>query len=268
VPPIPIYSPDEIDAIDRAAVALRAALDAGLVACRPGATTGEVDRVVAEALARQGAEPLFASVPDAAGHPYGFASCLSVNEQVIHAPPGDRVLQPGDLVTLDAGARLDGWCADAATSLIVADEANRRTATLLRTAGQAIEVVVAALAPARPWSDVAQDTRRWASEAGLRLVGAFGGHGIGRSLHEGPYAGFSPEHADPGSDSAFTLRPGMVLTIEPIVAEPGRSGVFEDAEPVTGADGWTETLADGAWACYEERMVAIAVDGFRPLGGW
>ncbi len=193
--------------------------------------------------------------PPAAASAFPGPACISVNDQAVHAPPGDRILRAGDLVTVDVGATLDGWCGDVAEGLVLpgGDDGHE---PLLRACRRAVAAGVRACGPGVQWSAVARAIRAAAAAEDCVVLPGFSGHGVGQRLHEPPRAGY---RTAAGDRADFTLLPGMVLTIEPIVSRPP-GGVVDDA------DGWTVRTADGTAACHVERMVAVTRHGARVLG--
>lgn len=240
-----------------AGAAVARTLDLLLGRARPGTTTRLLDALARDALAEAGAAPLFPGYPLPDASPFPAALCACVNSQAVHAPPGDRPLVAGDLLCLDLGASLGGWCADASRAVVVGGGEDGGASGPRARARQAIvdasrattAAAVAAVAPGVRWSDVADIARRCAESLGFRLVPGFAGHGIGRSLHEPPRA---PMYPGPADD--FTLRAGMTLTIEPILVTGG-------VELCRGDDGWTYTTADDSDACQHEETVAVVRSG-------
>lgn len=256
---IPIYSPAEIDSIDAAARAAMDVLARLTNEARPGATTHALDIIAAESIAAAGAEPLFKGVKERAGPAFPGVTCISVNEDVVHGVPDGRVLEAGDMVTLDVGLRLGGLCADVAEPITVGQPEPTGVAAAAR---RVTDAVIGAIRPERPWSEIARVAMSTAESLGLALVEGFGGHGIGAGLHEKPAAGFDAAHRDPAGD--WIVRPGMVFTVEPIIAEAPASGAFR---PELDRDGWTMRLGGGEASAYRERMVAVTTGGVRVLGG-
>lgn len=267
-----LKSPDEIDALRRAGRVAALALDAAVHACAPGVTTAELNRVASKELLRHGATPLFRGYKQGRSPAYPADSCISVNEEVVHGVPGSRRLAPGDVVSIDLGIKLDGWCADAATTFVLplehpewCDAATReRFERVSRMVGHTRELLVLAVERLRPgarWSEIARELERRAIELGYAIVTEYVGHGIGRELHEPPRV---PAYRTGFTGEDFVVQPGMVLAVEPMLAlssrEPSADG-FRKARVRLLADGWTVVTADGAPACHEEHMVAITEEG-------
>ena len=257
---IPIRSPREIDEIARAAEVCAQVLAQIASRCVPGVVTGELDSLASALVKTAGAMPLFKGYGASDRRPAFPASiCVSINQELVHGVPGERLIREGDVVSLDLGLSLRGWCADCATTVLVPPVSNEHRA-LHDAVGDVLRAASNAMAPGARWSDVVGASGSLASQRGIRLVEPYAGHGVGRSLHEPPRAplinavsGRSlPEAED------FVLRPGMVLTIEPI-------GVHGSGSTVTAPDEWTVLAEDGAIGCHEERMVAIVRGGCRAL---
>jgi len=154
--------------------------------CKPGVRTVEIDRAVEALYAKYGALPLFKGYPGPTPKtPFPAATCISVNEQVVHGIPGQREIREGDLVKLDTACKLSGWCADAAITVMVgAVRPERRR--LVETAEHVLKIAYEELGKRRWWSEVAGAMQRHAEAAGYHMVEQYVGHGIGRIMHENP----------------------------------------------------------------------------------
>ncbi len=260
--PIPLRSPEEIDALARAGEACAAILDRLVEACVPGIMTAELDAIASEQIRRAGATPLFLNYNGPGGRkPFPGCVCVSINDELVHGIPGERLIRSGDVVSIDLGLRLDGWCADAARTVLmppIADEHAAMHTHLLSMLAHATSLMV----PGVAWSEVVQAVGEIAGARGYTLIEPYAGHGIGRSLHEPPRAPLrnTPAASRGGLSPAddFVLRPGMVLTIEPILVRGTGSTRL-------ASDGWTVLATDRAIGCHEERMVAIVRGGSRML---
>ncbi len=223
---------------------------------RPGVTTAELDARAEEIIQAAGATALFRGVRNRqARFPFPACICASVNEQVVHGIPGERRLQAGDIVSVDCGVRLKGYCGDAAETFAVGPltaEAER----LLAVTRQALDVAVAEIRPGRRWSEVARRIEACVQQAGFGVVREFVGHGIGQEMHEPPNV---PNYFEHGLCEDFELVPGMTLAIEPMVTA-GRP------EVVLGDDtGWPVVTKDGSLAAHFEHTVAVTADGVTVL---
>ncbi len=217
---------------------------------RPGVTTGELDRVVEQLFARHQAEPLFKGYPGPT--PFPAVTCISVNHEVVHGIPGPRVLKEGDIVSVDTGCRLDGWCGDAAVTHAVG-QISAQSQRLLQVTRGVLELAVRSLLECDRWSQVAQRMQAYVENHGFSVVESFVGHGIGREMHELPQVPnyYSEEFA---KSEDFELRPGLVLAIEPMVNTGTAAVTCLD-------DGWTQVTADGGRSAHFEHTVAITRDG-------
>ncbi len=271
--PIPIRSPDEIAAAGRAGALAWRIVSEAVESARAGATTGELDALIEGRIRSGGAEPVMKGACRADGRLFPAGSSICVNEEVVHAVPGDRILRAGDVVTIDLALRLDGWCVDVARGLVVAmptmsessSESWARSAHVVRSALRCLDAGLGEMASGRRWSEVARAVADEAVSAGVVLVGDYAGHGIGRELHEPPDAWLGTGQ-DGGGGQDFVLRPGMLLTLEPIIME-GRAQGAGRPELIELDDGWTVLAGDRRRACHEERTVAITRGGPVVLTG-
>jgi methionyl aminopeptidase len=240
----------EIEGLRRAARTVMEILALLRDAVHAGVTTGELDALARAELARRGATSNFAGYTPIKGvPPFPGVICASVNEEVVHGIPGPRVLAQGDIVALDFGAVLDGWHGDSAITVAVGQVAPA-VDRLLAVTQEALRRGVAAAQPGQRVFDISRAIQSYVEGEGCSLVRGYGGHGIGRSMHEDPSV---PNVVEPGQPNPL-LRPGMVMCIEPMVSA-GRPRVRERN------DRWTVVTADGSLAAHFEHMVAITADG-------
>ncbi|MGH3423590.1 MAG: type I methionyl aminopeptidase [Nocardioidaceae bacterium] len=240
----------EIAAMREAGRVVARALAAMREAAVVGARLTDLDAAGARVLADAGAtSPFLDYHPSWAPVPFPASVCISVNDAVVHGIPTDRRLGDGDLVSLDFGATLSGWCGDAAVSFVVGEASPADTA-LIETTQRALDAGIAAARPGNRLGDVAYAVGEVARAGGYGLLADHGGHGIGRTMHEQP---FVPNEGPPGR--GLKLRPGLVLAIEPMLHAGGEDGY------VTDPDGWTLRTADGSRAAHIEHSVAVTKDG-------
>jgi methionyl aminopeptidase len=253
---IVLRSEREIGQMRRAGLVVWRAHQQAARLVRPGATTGQLDAAVAESLARDGAESLFLGTPGRV--PFPATACISVNEEIVHGVPGERVLSEGDIVSVDIGARLDGWCGDAAVTHPVG-QVDPAVQMLLDVTRGALELAIELLPRKSRWSEVAAEMARHVRRHGLAVVEQFVGHGIGRQMHEEPQV---PNFDSPAfrQRGDFDLRPGLVLAVEPMV----NMGVKEAR---LLKDQWTQVTADGRPSAHFEHTLALTKDGVRILTG-
>ncbi len=209
-------------------------------AVRPGVTTHELDVLGAAALKRIGAKS------SALGyHGYPASLCTSVNEEVVHGIPGKRVLKEGDVVTLDFAANYNGWHADSAITVPVG-EVSPEVQRLLKVTEDALYRGIAAARAGNRLHDIGRAVQQFVEAAGFSVVRNYGGHGVGRSMHEDPQVLNYVEAGYPNS----VLKPGMVIAIEPMV-------IMGEKKTQVLADDWTVIAADKTFAAHFEHTVAI-----------
>ncbi|MGE3404473.1 MAG: type I methionyl aminopeptidase [Vicinamibacterales bacterium] len=217
----------------------------GLVA--PGVTTEDLDRIAEERVRQAGAEPAFKGY-----HGYPATICASPNEQVVHGIPSNRPLEEGEIVSLDMGAKLDGFYGDSAVTVAVG-AVPAAAAELLRVTEEALFRGIDAVKPGARVSDIGAAVQAHVEAHGFSVVREFVGHGIGTSLHEEPQiANYGPGGRGP------RLAEGMVLAIEPMV-NAGKPGVK------VLADGWTAVTRDGSLSAHFEHTVVVTKDGVEIL---
>lgn len=244
-----LKSPREIEEMRRVNRIVAEILDLVRQAVRPGVTTKALDELAMEEVRRRGVKAAFKGVKSPQGKPYPAGLCTSVNDEVIHGiPRRERVLQEGDLLSVDFGVVDKGVYGDAAFSASVGTGSPRALA-LIRAAEEALSAGIAEARPGRRLGDLSAAIQEVVEGAGYTVVREFVGHGIGRSLHEDPQV---PNYGERGT--GVKLKAGMVLAIEPMIND-GAVGVMVDA------DGWTARTRDGSLASHVEHTVAITANG-------
>jgi methionyl aminopeptidase len=209
-------------------------------AVRPGVSTLDLDRLAHETVTKAGAKPAFLGYRG-----YPASVCASINDEIVHGiPRRDRVLKEGDIVSLDFGAIYQGYYGDSAITVPVG-KVSAEVARLLQVTEEALESGIAQALSGRHLGDVSAAIQAHAEKAGFSVVRKYVGHGIGRAMHEKPEV---PNFGTPGLGP--TLRPGLVLAIEPMV----NTGTYETIEL---DDGWTVMTADGGLSAHFEHTVAI-----------
>ncbi|MEU4682420.1 type I methionyl aminopeptidase [Streptomyces xinghaiensis] len=230
--------------------ALAAARDAAGV----GVSLRELDEAARAVLSEAGARsPFLGYRPSFAPTPFPAVICTSVNDAVVHGIPTDDRLRDGDLVSIDCGAELDGWTGDAAISFTVGTP-RPADLELIGATEEALAAGIAAAVPGRRIGDISHAIQSVALAAHCGMPRDFGGHGIGRRMHEDPHV---PNRGRPGR--GFPLRHGLVLALEPMFM----AGGGDDYR--TQPDGWTLSTTDGSRAAHVEHTVAITEDGPRVL---
>ncbi len=250
---VELKTPAEIDAMRAAGRIVAQALAAVRERAAAGVPLRELDATAAKVIAAAGAEPLFLGYhPGWAPIPFPATICASVNDAVLHGIPTDQQLHDGDVVSVDCGARLRGWCGDAATSFVVGNADPADTA-LIDVGERALRAGIEAVRPGTTVGDVAAAIAERARGAGYGILEDHGGHGIGRAMHEPPHM---PNEGRPGR--GMKLREGMVVAIEPVLTRRGDAAW-------TAPDGWTVHAADGSRATHCEHTVAVTKRGPRVL---
>jgi methionyl aminopeptidase len=218
---------------------------------RPGVTTLEIDRAVDAFFTAQNATPLFKGVPGDKG-PFPGVCCMSINEEVVHGIPSRRVLKEGDIISVDTGCRLDGWCGDAASTYAVGAVTPEVQRLLDVTLG-VLELAIDLIGKKSRWSQVAEQMGAYVRDMGFSSVESFVGHGIGRDMHEEPQV---PNFVSPSllRNGDFSLEPGLVIAIEPMV-NMGTKKVKQHN------DSWTQSTLDGLPSAHFEHTVAITDAG-------
>lgn len=221
--------------------------------CQPGTKTVDIDHAIEELFTRHGAIPLFKGY--AGKSPFPAATCISLNEQIVHGIPGQRVLRSGDLVKIDTACKLNGWCADAAICVPIG-EVSPELRRLVKTAEDVLQLAIQEMGKKQWWSQVAAMMQRFVQNAGFSVVERFVGHGIGRTMHEPPQV---PNFTNKEMQKFdCRLQPGLVLAIEPMV-NLGRKDVFELP------DHWTVITRDRLPSAHVEHTVALTEQGVQVL---
>jgi len=238
-----LKSPQEIAKIRAAGRIVAGAIEELKTRVRPGIKTKELDRIAEEFIHKKGGIPAFKGYR---GYPNTL--CISVNEEIVHGIPSDRVLEEGDIAGIDLGVLLDGYYGDAAVTL-PAGTISRQAKRLMETTEAALYKAIDAAVIGNRVSDIAHTIQSYVEGAGYSVVREFVGHGIGRSLHEDPPV---PNFGEPGQGPQ--LREGMVLAIEPMV-NAGRSDLF------VLENGWTAVTKDRSLSAHFEHTVAVTKNG-------
>jgi methionyl aminopeptidase len=215
----------------------------------PGTTTGEIDATVEQLFSNAGATPLFKGVPGKV--PFPAVCCISVNEQVVHGIPGPRRLENGDVVKVDTGCRLNGWCGDSAWSYAVG-EIDALKQRLMKIGEENLLLAIRECGRLKRWSEVAAAMENHVRAAGFSVVEQFVGHGIGREMHEDPQVPNFVSSQLKRHD--FRIEPGLVLAIEPMVNAGTKSvRVLKDH--------WTVETRDKKPSVHFEHTVAMTEAG-------
>ncbi|GIG54808.1 type I methionyl aminopeptidase [Demequina activiva] len=239
---------DQMRVMARAGVIVEQALAAARAAAVAGATTGHVEAAAAAVIANAGATSNFLGY-----HGFPATACVSVNEEVVHGIPGERVLEPGDVVSIDCGAIVDGWHGDSAISLIVGEPLSEADARLVEQTRRSLWAGIAALATAKRLDEVSAAIEDVTDAAGLHPLVGYVGHGIGTAMHQPPDV---LNYRARGRGAR--VRPGMCVAIEPMT-------VLGTSESTVLDDDWTIVSADGSRGAHWEHSIAVHEDGIWVL---
>ena len=247
---VEIKTPGEIAAMRESGRVVARILAAARAQAKAGMRVTELDEAARAVLAEAGAtSPFLGYRPSFASVPYPAAICVSVNDAALHGIPDRHRLTDGDLVSVDCGATLDGWTADAAVSFTIG-QPRPADARLIATTEAALRAGIAAAAPGARIGDISAAIGAAGRAGGYGICTDFGGHGVGRAMHEDPHI---PNEGRPGRGRR--LAPGLVIAIEPWFLAGGKDRYFIDD------DGWTIRSGDGSRAAHAEHTVAITADG-------
>ncbi|MBI4199562.1 MAG: type I methionyl aminopeptidase [Chloroflexi bacterium] len=240
---ITLKSSQELRLMREAGEVVAAVLELLVRSVQPGMRTRELDSIAAREIRRLGARPSFKGYRG-----YPATICVSLNEEIVHGIPGDRAVREGDIVSLDVGAVVRGYHADAAAS-VGAGATTPEAERLMAATRQALERGIQQARPGNRVGDISRAVQEYAEGLGFGVVREYVGHGIGRALHEEPAI---PNVGEVGKGPL--LRPGMVIAIEPMLNLGGWA-------TRTLEDGWTVVTADGSLSAHFEHTVAITLDG-------
>jgi methionyl aminopeptidase len=245
-----LRSPREIGLMRKAGLLVWEAHQLAASMLRPGVTTAEIDAAVERFFEEKGAEPLFKGVPGRV--PFPAVTCMSINEQVVHGIPSGRQLKAGDILSIDTGCRLNGWCGDAAVTHPIG-EVSPEVQRLLDVTKGVLDLAIEQMGKCSLWSEVATQMEAYVRDNGFSVVEAFVGHGIGREMHEDPQVpNFASKQLRRSGD--FRLVPGLVIAVEPMV-NMGTKRVR------TQPDHWTQATTDGRPSAHFEHTIAITESG-------
>jgi methionyl aminopeptidase len=238
-----LKSPPEIAIMRKNGAILKACLEKAETMAKPGVKKEDIDRAVEKLILQAGAKPAFKGF-----HGYPASTCISVNEEVVHGMPNERVLDEGDICGIDIGVFKDGYYADAARTFAVGD-VSKEAKKLLEVTKDALEKGIAQAWVGNHLSDISHAVESYAKKHGYSVVKTLVGHGIGRRMHEEPQV---PNWGPPSQGPE--LEDGLVIAIEPMV-NTGHGDVF------TKEDGWTVVTADSSLSAHFEDTVAVTKDG-------
>lgn len=239
-----IKTAEQIDAARESGRILATAVYATLEQVKPGVTTDELDAFFAGVIKEHNAEASFLGYK---GYPKSI--CTSVNDEVVHAIPGPRVLEEGDIIGVDCGVRYKGMCTDMARTVAVGQVSEQLT-QLMSVTQKALASGIEQLQPGNTLGDVGAAIEKHANDAGYGIVRVLVGHGVGEDVHEEPQV---PNYGNAGSGRK--IEPGMILAVEPMFNLGTEEVEFDDE------DGWTVRTADGKLSAHFEDTIAILESG-------
>jgi len=243
---IEIKTPDQIEKMRVAGLLTGQTLEVLGDAVRPGVTTGELDAIAEDHIRSGGGIPSFKGYSQP---PFPGSICASVNDQVVHGIPGDRVLAEGDVISIDCGAIVDGWHGDAAITVAVGQVPPEVTELMRVTEGSMWAGFAAARLGGRV-SDISHAVETYVRErGGYGILEEFTGHGIGTAMHQPPNV---PNYGRPGRGPK--LERGLALAVEPMVTLGSRHTALDDDE-------WTVVTEDGSWAAHFEHTFTLTPNG-------
>jgi methionyl aminopeptidase len=245
---ITLKTPQETAKMHEAGRIVAEMLAACRSAVRPGVTTGELDRIAADVLRRHGATSNFKGYGVPVLPPFPGVICTSVNEQVVHGIPGKRRLREGEILSIDAGAIVEGWHADAAVTVPVG-EVSAQAAKLIAVTDEALRRAIGAALVGKRLGDIGAAVQHFVEAQGFSVVRNYVGHGIGRAMHEEPQV---PNYGAP--ERGLQIKEGLCIAIEPMVNVGG-------PQTRTLPDQWTVVTADGSLSAHFEHTLWCTAAG-------
>jgi methionyl aminopeptidase len=248
---VELKTPGEIDVMREAGRLVAQVLRACTAHATVGTSLHQLDEIAAAMLSDAGARSSFQGyLPPFAPTPYPAVICASVNDVVVHGIPNGYRLRDGDVLTLDFGAAIDGYHGDAAVSIVVGKARRQADLALVERTQEALDKAIAVAQPDNRLGDIAHVIGQLGRTSGYGIPVGFGGHGVGRRMHEDP---FVPNVGRPGH--GWRLQPGLVIAIEPMFIAGGRD------DCTTDADGWALRASKKRRSAHAEHTIAITEDG-------
>ncbi len=235
---------DEIELLRKSNLLVGQTLAEVAKAVKPGVTTAELDKIAEEFIRDHGAIPTFKGFPNPYGSPFPASICTSVNEQVVHGIPGNVVLKDGDIVSVDCGTCMNGFCGDSAYTFCVG-EVDVEIRQLLKVTKEALYLGIENAVLGKRIGDIGYAIQQHCEASSYGVVREFVGHGIGKDMHEDPQV---PNYGKRGYGPV--LKKGLCIAIEPMITLGGRQVVME-------ADGWTVRTKDRKCAAHFEHTIAV-----------
>ena len=254
---IKIKRPEEIELMRVAGRVTAEVLDIMRESVKPGISTGELDRLAEEHIRKNNGIPAFKNYKPAFNMtPFPGTICASINEEIVHGIPDfNRILQEGDIISVDVGAYVNGYCGDAACTYAVGAVSPEKQ-KLLEVTEDSLNRAIAAALVGNTLGDIGYAVESYVKPLGFGIVRDYTGHGIGKNMHEAPQI---PNYGKAGQ--GMTLKTGMTIAIEPMIMS-GR----EDVK--VASNGWTVSTKDGSDAAHFERSIVILDDGPEILTKW
>ena len=243
---INIKTPYEVGIMREAGRITAEALAAAIALVKPGVTTGELNEAFEAVQKKYDVISPFKNYPGP--YPYPASICTSVNDELVHGIPGERVLKEGDIISIDCGTIYEGFVGDMARTVAVG-QVSKSTRRLMEVTNKALEIGISTMVPGNTIGDVGYAVQTYVEEQGFYITRTYTGHGVGRKMHEGPQV---PNYGRPGR--GMKLREGMTIALEPMVLAGTPETIVKDDE-------WTVASADGSLTAHYENTVAITADG-------
>ena len=243
---------DEIELLRKANLLVSATLTEIAKVVEPGVTTRQLDTLAEQFIRDHGAEPTFKGFPNPYGGPFPASICTSVNNVVVHGIPDDKPLCDGDIVSVDCGTFIDGFCGDSCYTFCVG-EVSPEVKELLRVTKESLYKGIEAALPGKRLGDIGYAVQQHCENHGYGVVREFVGHGIGHEMHEDPQV---PNYGRQGTGKQ--LKNGLCIAIEPMINMGTDSVMMLD-------DGWTIVTKDGKPSAHYENTVLITEDGVEIL---
>ena len=235
---------DEIELLRKSNLLVGQTLAEIAKAVKPGVTTGELDKIAEEFIRDHGAVPTFKGFPNPYGSPFPASICTSVNEQVVHGIPGNVVLKEGDIVSVDCGTYMNGFCGDSAYTFCVG-EVDEKIRQLLKVTKEALYKGIETAVHGKRIGDIGYAIQQHCESHSYGVVREFVGHGIGKEMHEDPQV---PNYGRRGYGPV--LKKGLCIAIEPMITLGDRHVVME-------SDGWSVRTKDRTCASHFEHTIAV-----------
>ena len=241
---VEIKTPEQIALMRKAGIVVGETLDLMRRTVKAGVTTRELDAIAEDHIRSRGATPSFLGY-----HGFPATLCISVNDEVVHGIPGDRVIQEGDVVSIDCGAIVEGWHGDAATTVAVGDVSDE-VRELIRITEEAMWRGIAAAHLGGRVTDISHAIETYVrSQGDYGILEEYVGHGIGSAMHQPPNV---PNYGKPGRGPKLVR--GLALAVEPMI-------VLGSPETTVLEDDWTVVTNDGSWAAHSENTFTLTPDG-------